>query len=62
MTVFEFESMAELASFFENKAKEIRGRITTANTATAKHTMRAEAHAYEQAAWVISAAKIKETA
>jgi hypothetical protein len=49
---FHFESTEQAAAYLEEKAKSIRSRVERA-TRNSQHTMRAEAHAYEQSAMIL---------
>ncbi len=54
---FMFNSLEQMAEHFAAKARSIRSRIDSASP-QAKRIMQSEAHAYEQAAFVVSNAKI----
>lgn len=56
---FHFNSLTELADHFAEKAKGIRSRVPNA-TRHSQNVMRAEAHAYEQAAMLVRDAVIGE--
>lgn len=47
-----FESLDQMGAYFERKAQDIRSRVPAASTPS-KNVMRAEAHAYEQAASIV---------
>lgn len=49
---FIFTDLKAMADSFENTGKEIRKRIPSA-TSQSQRVMRAEAHAYEQCAFII---------
>lgn len=52
-----FESMEALALYFDREARAIRGRVASASSSS-QHVMRAEAHAYEQAAMIVRNSQI----
>jgi hypothetical protein len=54
---YKFTSMEQMAAFLEERAKDIRSRVAAARPQT-QHVMRAEAHAYEQSAFIIRSAEI----
>jgi hypothetical protein len=55
---WKFESLDQMANFFERKGQEVRKRVPRASTQS-QHVMRAEAHAYEQCAMIVRNAVVE---